>query len=147
VRIILLKDFENLGKSGEQVDVKDGYARNYLFPQNIALKANKTNLKRFEEQKQLLETRKNKTLKKSNELAEKLKSLSLTIPVKVGEEDKVFGSVTAQNIADQLVEKGYEIDKRQILLEEPIKALGIFDIPVKLHPKIETTVKLWVIKS
>ncbi|RKY95678.1 MAG: 50S ribosomal protein L9 [Ignavibacteriae bacterium] len=147
MRIILLKDFENLGKSGEQVDVKDGYARNYLFPQNIALKANKTNLKRFEEQKQLLETRKNKTLKKSNELAEKLKSLSLTIPVKVGEEDKVFGSVTAQNIADQLVEKGYEIDKRQILLEEPIKALGIFDIPVKLHPKIETTVKLWVIKS
>lgn len=86
-------------------------------------------------------------MKSSEELAEKLKTLSLTVPVKVGEDDKIFGSVTSQMIAEQLQEKGYEIDKRQIQLEEPIKALGIYDIPVRLHSEISTSVKLWVIKS
>lgn len=147
MRVILRRDFEALGKAGEQIEVKDGYARNYLFPQNIALKAVKKNIKRLEEEARLRDLKKNRALIKSKGLAEKLKSLSITIPVKVGEEDKVFGSVTSQEIAQQLQEKGYEIDKRQVLLETPIKALGIYDIPIKLHPDISTAVKLWVIKA
>jgi large subunit ribosomal protein L9 len=147
VRIILLRDFETLGESGTQVEVKEGFARNYLIPKGIALKASRENLKKFEE---IAKQKKNKTaraLKNSEELAEKLKTLSLTVPVKVGEDDKIFGSVTTQMIAEQLQEKGYEIDKRQVQLEEPIKALGIYDIPIRLHSEISTSVKLWVIKS
>jgi len=147
VRIILLRDYENLGEAGEQVEVKDGFGRNYLIPKGIALKASKQNMKKFEE---IAKQKKNKlarALKSSQELAEKLKTLSLTVPVKVGEDDKIFGSVTSQMIADQLQEKGYEIDKRQVQLEEPIKALGIYDIPIRLHSEITTSVKLWVIKS
>lgn len=147
MRIILLHDYETLGEAGLQVEVKDGFARNYLIPKGIALKASKENMKKFEE---IAKQKKNKlarALKSSQELAEKLKTLSLTVPVKVGEDDKIFGSVTTQMIAEQLQEKGYEIDKRQVQLEEPIKALGIYDIPIRLHSEISTSVKLWVIKS
>ncbi len=147
MRIILLRDFETLGESGKQMEVKDGFARNYLIPKGIALKANKINLKKFEDIAKQKKNKKARALKHSEEIATKLKSLSLTIPVKVGEDDKIFGSVTSQMIAEQLQEKGYEIDKRQIQLEEPIKALGIYDIPVRLHSEISTSVKLWVIKS
>jgi large subunit ribosomal protein L9 len=147
VRVILIKDFENLGKTGETIDVKSGYARNYLIPQGIALIANSAGLKKIQEQVRLKELRNKKALQKAQELADKLSSLSLTIPVQVGEEDRVFGAVTSQMIADQLHEKGYEIDKRHILLDEPIKALGIFEIPVKLLPDVTATVKLWVIKA
>jgi len=147
MRIILLRDFEQLGKSGEQVEVTSGYARNYLIPKGIAIQATKSNLKSFKEKIRINSQRQDRALKKSETLAEKLKSLSLTVPVKVGEEDKVFGSVTSQMIAEKLMEKGYEIDKRQINLEEPIKSLGIYDIPIKLHSQIEASVKLWVIKA
>ncbi len=147
MRIILLRDFENLGNAGEQMEVKRGFARNYLIPQGIALLANKNNMKKFEEIARLKKNKIDRALKNSENLANKLKALSLTVPVKVGEEDRVFGSVTSQVIADQLAEKGYEIDKRQIQLEEPIKALGIYDIPVRLHAEITASVKLWVIKE
>lgn len=147
MRIILLQDHEGLGSAGDQQDVKDGYARNYLIPKGVALKADKNSLKRFQEMARLKEMRKDRALKKSKELAEKLRSLSLTVPVQVGEEDRVFGAVTSLEIAQQLKEKGYEIDKRQIMLGEPIKALGIFEIPIKLHSEITTSVKLWVIKA
>jgi large subunit ribosomal protein L9 len=147
VRIILLQDHEGLGSAGDQLDVKDGYSRNYLIPKGIALKADKNSLKRFQDIARLKEMRKERALKKSKELAEKLRSLSLTVPVQVGEEDRVFGAVTSLEIAQQLKEKGYEIDKRQITLEEPIKSLGIFEIPIKLHSEITTSVKLWVIKA
>jgi len=147
VHIILLQDHEGLGSAGDQQDVKDGYARNYLIPKGIALKADKNSLKRFQEMARLKEMRKDRALKKSRELAEKLRSLSLTVPVQVGEEDRVFGAVTSLEIAQQLKEKGYEIDKRQIMLEEPIKSLGVFEILIKLHSEITTSVKLWVIKA
>jgi len=147
VRIILLQDYEGLGKSGDQIEVKDGYARNFLFPKGLALKADKNSIKRFQEMARLKEMKQNRALKQSRELAEKLQALSLTVPVQVGEEDRVFGSVTSIEIAQQLKDKGYDIDKRQIILAEPIKALGIFDIPIKLHPEITATVKLWVIKA
>ncbi len=147
MRIILLQDYEKLGNAGDQIDVKDGYARNFLIPKGLALKADKKSVKRFQEIAHLKELKQNRALREAQELAEKLQSLSLTVPVQVGEEDRIFGSVTSIDIAQQLKDKGYDIDKRQILLEEPIKALGIFDIPVKLHPEITATVKLWVIKA
>jgi large subunit ribosomal protein L9 len=147
VLVILCQDFDTLGKSGDQVEVKDGYARNYLIPRGIALKATRNNIKRYEEDIRLKGIRQNRALKRSQEMAEKLKSLSLTIPVQVGEEDKVFGAVTSQEIAQQLQEKGYDINKKQVLLDTPIKALGIFDIPVKLESNISASVKLWVIKA
>jgi large subunit ribosomal protein L9 len=147
VRVILIKDFENLGKTGDTIDVKSGFARNYLVPQGIALIANSSGLKKIQEQVRLKELRHKKSLLKAQELADKLNSLSLTIPVQVGEEDRVFGAVTSQMVAEQLLEKGYEIDKRHIMLEEPIKALGIFEIPVKILQDVTATIKLWVIKA
>lgn len=147
MQVILRQDYEPLGKIGTQVNVKDGYARNYLIPRGIAVPATKGNIRILEEETRLKELRENRSLKRSQSLAENLKKLSLTIPVKVGEEDKVFGAVTAQEISEQLKEKGYDIDKKQILLDEPIKALGIFDIPIKLHSEVEVTVKLWIIKA
>ena len=99
MRVILIKDHENLGKIGDTVEVKDGYARNYLIPQGIALVANSAGMKQMQEQIRLKELRHNKALKKAHELAEKLNTLSLTIPVQVGEEDRVFGAVTSQLIA------------------------------------------------
>ncbi len=147
MRIILLQDHEGLGNTGEQLEVKNGYARNFLIPRGLALKADKNNVKRFQEMARLKNLKKDKALKQSRELAEKLQALSLTVPVQVGEEDRVFGAVTSQEIAQQLKDKGYDIDKRQIMLEQPIKALGIFEIPIKLHSEITATVKLWVIKA
>lgn len=147
MRIILLQDVEGSGNAGDQIDVKDGYARNYLIPKGLALKADKNSIKRFKEMAHLKDLKQNRALKKSRELAEKLQALSLTVPVQVGEEDRVFGSVTSIEIAQQLKNKGYDIDKRQIILEEPIKALGIFEVPIKLHSEIKATVKLWVIKA
>ncbi len=147
MRVILIKDFENLGKTGDTIDVKSGFARNYLVPQGIALIANSSGLKKIQEQVRLKELRHKKSLLKAQELADKLNSLSLTIPVQVGEEDRVFGAVTSQMVAEQLLEKGYEIDKRHIMLEEPIKALGIFEIPVKILQDVTATIKLWVIKA
>jgi len=147
VKIILLQDYEKLGKAYDQVEVKDGYARNFLIPKGIAIRATKNNIRMIEEKLNLQKRREEKKLKQAQALAEKLKKLSITIPVQVGEEDKVYGSVTSQEIAVSLKEKGFEIDKRQILLEEPIKALGIYDVPIKLHPEVTGYVKLWVIKS
>ncbi|HDN59325.1 MAG: 50S ribosomal protein L9 [Candidatus Marinimicrobia bacterium] len=147
MKIILLQDYEKLGKAYDQVEVKDGYARNFLIPKGIAIRATKNNIRMIEEKLNLQKRREEKKLKQAQALAEKLKKLSITIPVQVGEEDKVYGSVTSQEIAVSLKEKGFEIDKRQILLEEPIKALGIYDVPIKLHPEVTGYVKLWVIKS
>jgi len=147
LEIILLKDKEKLGKAGETVEVADGYARNYLIPQGIALKSTESNVKRFEEIKRQRNIRKERKLKKAKELAEKIKSLSITIPVKVGEKDQVFGSVTKKDIAEQMKEKGYEVPKSNIKLEEPIKSLGIYEVPVSLDASVNTEVKVWVIKS
>ncbi|MCF7886337.1 MAG: 50S ribosomal protein L9 [Candidatus Marinimicrobia bacterium] len=147
MEIILLKDKEKLGKAGDKIEVADGYARNYLIPQGFALKSTESNIKRFREIKRQRNIRKERKLKKAKELAEKIKSLSITIPVKVGEKDQVFGSVTKNDIAEQMKEKGYEVPKSNIKLEEPIRSLGIYEVPVNLDAGINTEVKVWVIKS
>ncbi len=147
MKVILKQDFEKLGKAGDVVEVKAGYARNYLLPRGIALEATPSNLRVFEEQKKLDAQRLDKAKKGALALAEKLEGVSCTAAVAVGEEDRIFGSVTSQTIAELLKEKGFDIDKKKIVLEEPIKALGIYDVPIRLHPEVEAKVKVWVVKA
>lgn len=147
MEIILRQDNEKLGKTGEIVKVKDGFARNFLIPQGIAYRATEANKKRYESDMQQQSQLQTRNLKKAGELSAKLENVSCTITVQVGEEDKLFGSVTSQNIADELANQGFEVDKRKILLDEPIKSLGIYSVPVKLHTEVEATVKVWVVKE
>jgi large subunit ribosomal protein L9 len=132
---------------GEVVDVKDGYAMNYLIPQKLAYAALKGNMKALEEEKKKLEKKLESEIAEAKAVAEKLSGVSVSIPKQVGEEDKIFGTVTAQDVADGLKEKGFEADKRKIELSEPIKALGIYSASVKLHPEVDAKVKVWVVRE
>lgn len=147
MKIILRENVDKLGESGEVVDVKPGYFRNYLNPMGMAMRATDSNLKVYQEERRQREIRDNKAKFEAEKLAQKISNVSLNAPVQVGEEDKVFGSVTSQDIERLLKEEGYDIDKRDILLEEPIKALGIYTVPVKLHKDVTGEVKVWVIKE
>ena len=147
MKIILTKDHENLGEAGETVKVKDGYARNYLIPRSLALEATKASTKLYEENKKQKTAKKNRELEDSRNLATEMSKVSLTAGVQVGEDDKVFGAITSQDISSLLSEKGFTVDKRDILLEEPIKALGIYNVEVKVHQEVKAEVKLWVIKE
>ena len=147
MKIILRQNHNKLGNIGDVVVVKDGYARNYLIPRNIAFRATEGNLKALEEEKKTLVRREEKEAKEVEKLAAQLASVSLTITMKVGEDDKLFGAVTSQMIADSLLEKGFTVEKRIIELEEPIKTLGIFEVPVKLHSKVTAKVKVWVVRE
>jgi large subunit ribosomal protein L9 len=147
MKIILKKDVQSLGKTGEIIQVKRGYARNYLMPMGMAIEATPSNLKSYQEESKLDKVRAEKGRKAALELAEKISQVSLTAVVQVGEQDKVFGSVTSQNIADLLKESGFEIDRKKIDLNEPLKALGVFDVPIKLHSDVEAKVKVWVVRE
>lgn len=147
MKIILTKDVEKLGKAGDIVKVKDGYARNYLIPRALGVAATATTLKLAEQ----LKAQENKKAKKAEvqaqSLAKKLKDISVTATMKAGEEDKLFGAVTAQIIADLLAEKGIEINKHDILLDEPIKELGVYDVPIKAGAGVKAEIKVWVVKE
>jgi large subunit ribosomal protein L9 len=147
MKVILRQDQENLGEAGAIINVKPGFARNYLIPQGFAMTASPQNMKRFENEKKQMNWRKEQEKRKAEELAKTLENVSCTITVQVGEEDKLFGSVTSQNISESLESQGYEIDKRKIQLEEPIKSLGIYSVPIKLHTEVEAKVKVWVVKE
>lgn len=147
MKVILLKDIEALGSAGEVVEVKNGYGRNFLIPRNEALVATAANMAQFEFRRKQQETLSERDHRAAEALAKKLQAESITAQVKVGEEDRLFGSVTAQNIAELLDEKGYEIDRRTIHLEDPIRELGVYNVEVRLHPEVTTTVKLWVVKE
>ena len=147
MKVILLKDIEALGSAGEVVEVKNGYGRNFLIPRNEALVATAANMAQFESRRKQQETLSERDRRAAEALAKKLQAESITAQVKVGEEDRLFGSVTAQNIAELLDEKGYEIDRRAIHLEDSIRELGVYNVEVRLHPEVTTTVKLWVVKE
>ena len=147
MKVILRQNFETLGQIGSVVDVKDGYARNFLIPRGIAYTALKGNMNALEEEKKIARKKVQQELASAEALAGELEKVSVTIPVQVGEEDKIFGSVTNQMIADALKEKNYEIDRRKIEIEEPIKALGIYGIKVKLHPNVDAKIKVWVVRE
>ena len=147
MEVILLEDFEGLGASGEIVRVKSGYARNYLFPRGIALRSSKKNRAVAEERKRNNEL-KSKRLNKANEsLANKINKTELTFEAQVGDEEKMFGAVTSKDIHSALEEKGITLDKNAILLDESIKALGIYHIPIKLDSELKTELKIYVIKT
>ena len=147
MKIILRETYQTLGEAGSIVNVADGYARNFLIPKRIAMKYSRSSLRILEEEKKIKEARKNKEMDAAEQLGNLLRKVSLTASVKVGEEDRVFGTVTSQDIVNLLKEKGFDIDKKKILLEDPIKALGIYTIKIKVYPQVETSVKLWVVKE
>jgi large subunit ribosomal protein L9 len=147
MKVILRKDHEKLGKTGTVVDVKDGYARNFLIPRDLVYPATSGNMRALEEEGRQTERRAQKEQKTSENLAKELEKVSITLQMKVGEDEKLFGAVTSQMIADALKEKQIELDKRLIELEEPIKALGIYDVPVRLHQNVSAKVKVWVVRE
>lgn len=147
MKVILRKNFDQLGKVGEIVNVKDGYARNFLIPRGVAYQATQGNIRALEEEKKQIQKREAKELEEAQKLAAEMEKVSVTIPVKVGEEEKIFGTVTSQMIVDSLKEKGFEVDKRKVEITEPIKSLGIYSVAVKLHTNVTATVKTWVVRE
>ena len=147
MKVILLKDVDRLGQAGEIVQVAAGFARNCLIPQHSALMATDANVAQFESRRRQHEAAADREQRAAAELAKQLEKASITAQVKVGEGDRLFGSVTAQNIADLLKEQGHDIDRRKVDLDEPIRSLGVYNVALHLHPEVTATVKLWVVKE
>jgi len=147
MQVILLEDAEKLGKKGEIVSVRDGYARNYLFPKGRALISTKSNVKLYEDRAKREGVKMVQEKDKLAEVAKNLEKVSCTLSVKIGEDEKLYGSVTNQDIERALKAEGFEIDKKQIEIDEPIKKLGVYMVRVKLHPEITTSLKVWVVKE
>ncbi len=147
MEVILKMDMDKLGKAGEAVSVKDGYARNYLIPRGFALVDTPKSRKAWESEVKRTEQKESKEIKTSEDFVKKLETISCTITVKVGEKDKLFGSVTSLDIAEALKAQGVEVDKKHVILDEPIKELGVYTIEVKAHAGVTGKVKIWVVKE
>ncbi len=147
MKVILTQDIPSLGKKTEAVEVKAGYARNYLIPQGKALPATEGSLKQLHVRIKKEENQLAKRKLQAEELAKKLNEISCTATVQAGEDDRLYGSVSVPDIIKLLSDQGLAIDKRQVVLEEPIKSLGVYNIPVKLHPEVEAMIKLWVVRQ
>ncbi len=145
MKVVLKEDVANLGKSGEVVEVKKGFGRNFLIPRNMAVEASRKNLRQLEHEKRLIGDEQKKRLSKAERLKEELEAHSPAIQCQVGEQDRLFGAVTARDIADQLRRDGFNVDRKQIQLEEPLKQLGIFNVPVKVGEGLQATIKLWLV--
>lgn len=145
VEVILRKDVADLGHAGELVDVKPGYARNYLIPQGLALRATAGNRRRFEEERRQIEQAAERERERAQEMSKTLEDRSLTFNRRAGEEGRLFGSVTSTDIAEALAADGVEVDRRLIRLEEPIKELGVFTVGIRLHADVEPEIKVWVV--
>ena len=145
--VILRQAVENLGHPGDLVKVSQGFARNFLLPRGIAVEATEGNKRRIAQEKVRLEAAEATRRQTAEEFATTLEQVSLTFSARVGEEGKLFGSVTASDIAQQLEAQGIRVEKRQIDLHEPIKALGVYRIPIKLHADVKPEIKVWVIKQ
>jgi large subunit ribosomal protein L9 len=147
MKVILREDVEDVGTTGQTVEVKDGYGRNFLIPRNLAIPATQANLKSIGEIDKQKQFRIRKRRKAAEIIKDRIEKLSLQIEVQVGEEDKMFGSVTNSDIMHLLEKEGVTVDKRSVELEEPIKALGVYTIPVKIEKDVTAHLKLWVIKK
>jgi large subunit ribosomal protein L9 len=147
MNVILREDMSNLGRMGEIVTVKDGYARNYLLPRSKAYFATEGAIKRLEIEKKQYTKKLAKEKDKAEILSQQLSDLQVSVSMKVGEEGRLYGSVTNQMVAQELSLRGFEIDRRSIIIEDQIKTLGVFDVKVKLHPEVITTLKVWVISE
>lgn len=147
MQVILRDALGKLGRAGDIVSVKPGYARNYLIPKGLAYEATDANVRRIEREKVQVEQRANEQLSDARGRAAALEGVSVTFNARAGDEGKLFGSITNADIAEKLGEQGIEVDRRQIVLEEPIKSLGVFSVPVRLHSEVQPEVKVWVIKE
>jgi len=147
MEVILLQDVEGLGKEGDSIKTKDGYARNYLIPKKLAAFASPAALKALEVKKKKKADGEKKEIERLKVLAEKISQLSITIPVESGVNDVLFGSVTSESISHAIREEGIEIDKKNITVNEPIKKLGIYNAEARLHPEIKATLRIWVVKK
>ncbi len=145
IEVILREDVPSLGRAGELVRVRPGYARNYLLPKGLAFEATEGNRRRIAAETRVREARRQAERVEAEGLAARLASVTLTIASKAGEEGKLFGSVTAQDIADALAAQGFAVDRRRIELEHPIKALGTHTVPVRLHPEVHAEVRVHVV--
>ena len=147
MEVILRTHVENLGKRGEIVKVADGYARNYLLPRKLALPATDGNKKHVERERKIVETREAEEKSQADAIASRLASVVITIARRVGETDQLYGSVTSADIADYLKDKGFEIDKRKLILPEPIKTIGDYNVPLKLHREVTVPLVVHVVKE
>jgi large subunit ribosomal protein L9 len=147
MEVILRQAVENLGKPGDVVKVSNGYARNFLLPHGVAFEATPGNLKRIQQERDRLEAAENERREAAQGLATKLEQVQLTFSARVGDEGKLFGSVTSADVAQQLEAQGFHVEKRQIDLHEPIKALGVYRIPIRLHADVKPEIRVWVIKA
>ena len=149
IELILMDNIDSLGTVGERVKVADGYARNYLIPQGLAVHASKAVERQLEARKAQVQKEYEEQIAAANEIAAKVAETSITIPMQASEDEdeKLFGSVTNIDVARLLSEEGLDIDRRSILLGEPIKSLGVHEVPVKLHKEVTATLKVWVVKA
>jgi len=147
MQVILRDDMDNLGKSGEVVNVKPGYARNYLLPRGLAIKATAGDITRVEHEKRVIAARTAKLAKDAQAEADKLSAVSVSIAVAVGEDDRLYGSVTSRDVAEALKDRGVIIDPKKVVLDEPLKALGLAEVPIKVGRGVTATVKVWVVKK
>jgi large subunit ribosomal protein L9 len=145
MQVILVSDVDNLGQIGDVVNVKPGYARNFLLPKKLAVSASTGSAKRLAHEKRLAELEAMKARAADELLVGRVRDKSVTIARKVGEQDKLYGSVTAIDIEEALAEEGLEVDRKKIQLAEPIKAAGVYDVPIKLRADLSTEIKVWVV--
>ncbi len=147
MQVILLENVPSLGKAGDMVKVSDGYGRNYLIPKKKAILATEKSVKMVEHQKRQVQQRVEKSRKDAQKIASQIENLSCTFTKTVGESGKLFGSITSMDIEAYLKENGIEIDRKKIALEEPIKNLGMFTVPIKLNPEVTAQLKVWVVQE
>ena len=147
MKVILREDIPELGEAGKTIEVKAGYGRNYLIPRNLAIPATKANLAAIDEVQKQKAIRDKKRLREADKIKSAIEKISVSASVKVGEEDKLFGSVTTADIAKLMAAEGITVDKRSIMLDEPIKSLGVYTVPVKIEKDVTADVKVWVIKE
>lgn len=147
MKVILLQNVDRLGHIGDVVTVKEGFARNFLIPQKKASVATEGNVKLLEALKKKKVVEEKKIIDQAKVLAEKMGAMSLTMPAQAGEEDKLFGSISNDMIAKALADEGITVDKKDIIIDEPIKKLGIFQVTVKVHPEVKASLRVWVVKQ
>jgi len=147
MKVILIENVDRLGSMGDIITVKNGYARNYLIPNNKARQATPGNMKILESLKKKRQAEDDKKLTDAKAIADKISNISLTIPAEAGEEEKLFGSVSNDMIAEALAVEGIKIDKRDILIDEPIKKLGVYQATVKIIPEVKANLRVWIVKK
>jgi len=147
MKIILLKDVAKLGKAGECINVSDGYARNYIIPRKLAVEATSSNLRIMEQKKSLGAGQRSKGEREAQAMAERLNGLSLVLSRQVGKGEKLFGSVTSKDLSEALAAQGLEVDRKKIRLDEPIKNLGMFEVPIRLHQEVVALIRVEVTKA